>query len=170
MQPRQERHKPLLPPPPNKPLPLPQRNTAYNIQHNQYQRNRYQQPWPQKNYLPAPRPTGPKPPVPMSVGQSVQSRQVNYINPLAPNRPGKSGPYQSCNQHHPFNGHSDNHPLKQQRLFNTEPQEEEQYLDEYEQEVEEHAPNLGYDTESLGEEPTETEVNFMIGAYPAFLT
>lgn len=47
-------------------MTLPQRNMAYNIQH--------------QNIRIPPRPTHPKPPEPMDIDPSLQSRQINYIN------------------------------------------------------------------------------------------
>lgn len=129
---------PKIPP---KTLPLNQRNEAYNIQHNQRSQ-------------PPPRPTQAKPPVPMEVDPSMQTKQVNYMN-----RPTNNN-YAYKRDHG-----SDNHPYKQQRINTLEtgdgPSEE-----EYSQTLENEA---GEEYAGLCEEE-EPEVNFMTGASLAYLT
>lgn len=115
---------------------------------------------PSWNSAPPPRPTNPKPPQPMEVDKSIQSRQINYMN-----RP----------ENKRFNG-SDNLPRKQQRLFATdvaldqefetnESQKEEQlnerYLEAYE-EIE------GWNDDAVNEDLA--ELNFTTEASLAYHT
>lgn len=72
---------------------------------------------------PPPRPTEPKPPVPMDVDQSIRTAKVNYINRPSP-------VLRASNE-------SSNIPHKAQRMFNVETgdeesEQEEQYLNHYE--------------------------------------
>lgn len=108
--------------------------------------------------MPPPRPTQPKPPVPMEVDPSIRSRQINYMN-----RPEKSPlPYSSNN--------SSNIPRKQQRIFNTETVDNQDQYPLYEnnqQDDEDLSENNCYEEETEFEL---NELNFTMDAYPAFLT
>lgn len=107
--------------------------------------------------LPPPRPTQTKPPIPMEVDPSVKSRHINYMN-----RPEKSPLPNPAN--------SSNIPRKQQRLFNTEVFESEQFPDQ----------NLDYevydedednsDLANDDEEYDKNQLNFMTQASLAYLT
>lgn len=140
-----------------KPLQLPQKNLAYNLQHqynynqkNQNYQYRYPPRYPHENN-PPPRPTQPKPPVPMDI--SVQSRNLNYIN-----RPSQN------NEKILHPNDSSNIPLKRQRVFNTETkQQEENYLEEYKNDYDEEYYEQYNDQD-------DTEVNFTTKAYLAYHT
>lgn len=122
-----------------KPLPISQRNEAYNIQHRQ-------------SPQPPPRPSQAKPPVPMEVDESIQTKRVNYMNRPAENPVGKR------------NYSSDNYPYKQQRVYNLETTNNYSAEDDIQlckDELEEDSTE--YDDE-------ETEVNFMTQASLAYHT
>lgn len=127
---------PARPHPKSISIPIQQRNKGYHIQHQQ---NRYQ---PQ-------RPTQPKPPVPMEIDRSIQSRQVDYMNRLTNNHPMKR-----------FNT-SDDIGQKHQRIYNLETQEKGSY-----EEYMEHCTDAAED--ELDQEFP--EVNFMTEASLAFPT
>lgn len=116
-------------------LPLNQKNEAYNIQHG-------------KNVSPPPRPIQPKPPVPMEVDKSLQTRQIDYIN-----RPGYN------QSHYRRYNNSENYPRKQQRVIILETEDEPSYEDYVEtrddeiseeclQEVDDENPELNFMTEA----------------------
>lgn len=124
-------------------LSINRRNEAYNIQH-------------ERRAPPPPRPLQPKPPVPMEVDESLQTKQVNYMN-----RP----TYNANNVPHKRHFNSDNYPHKQQRI-NTLQTEEDPSLIEYTSDPEE-AIDDGYIDAEFEENP---ELNFMTEASLAFHT
>lgn len=133
---------PLKPAPrgPPRPLPFEQRNKAYNIQHEQ-------------STKPPPRPSQPKPPVPMEIDRSIQTKQVNYMN--RPN--GNNYPLKRDND-------SGNYPQKQQRLnyLDTEELSSEEYLQTCENEMSDEC------SEEIDQESQ--EINFMTQASLVYLT
>lgn len=99
------------------------------------------------------RPTQPKPPVPMDIAQTVQTRQVNYMNRPTFKRSNDSNTIQR----------------KQQRIFNLEVPENEPYYEEQPEVTYEHEPtNSSYEYEIPSEE--EDELNFILPASQAYLT
>lgn len=102
---------------------------------------------------PPPRPTQPKPAIPMEVDPSIRTRQVNYMN-----RPEKSPPNSGT--------YSSNIPRKQQRLFNVET------VEAYEQPPSQEYETRDEDYEDFCDEPApdneQDELNFMIGASLAY--
>lgn len=142
-----------------RPMSLQQKNLAYNIQHqpdssfssNSAHKNYYQQ-----SSAPPPRPIGPKPPVPMDVDRSVQTRQVNYMNrPAANNIAGKR------------DNDSEGHARKQQRLFHVETSGEDSQFQNY---VEQFSDYEEYQEEEEREDEVNAELNFMTAASPAYPT
>lgn len=146
----ESRQFPPRPPPKSTPrgefktLPLDQRNKAYNIQHEQ-------------RMQPPPRPSHPKPPVPMEVDPSIRTRRINYMN-----RPFESYPYKRYND-------SDSYPHKTQRINVLETNEEstyEEYMRAHDSEIcEDYLEN---NTTEIDEE--NAELNFMKGASLAYHT
>lgn len=160
----------------SKPTPLPrlsvqQRNMAYNLQYQQKPHQQYQQQYQQQhnypvlpryqpqyhqqqNYsAPPARPVQPKPPVPMSIDASGNSRRVNYMNRpdninIKPRR--ERSPDTRPNQH------------KHQRVFHMEQQDDEE---EYEEYIDNHS-----DLEDEGDTEESIEVNFITNASQAYLT
>lgn len=159
--PRQGQFRPI-PPQPQKPMSLQHKNMAYNIQHNQYQKNHFQ---PQRfqTYQTPPRPTQQKPSQPMEVDQSIQTKQVNYMN--KPNYNQQT--YTPANYNNRFRNSSDNYQAKRQRLYNLETQDEAEYLEDYEEEDEE---GNDQDCEIVQPEEESSEVNFMTKASLAYHT
>lgn len=127
-------------------MTLPQRNMAYNIQH--------------QNIKIPPRPTHPKPPEPMDIDPSLQSRQINYMN-----RP----PQQAQQSQQAFKRENSyyNEPRRQQRVYHIETQEEGDN-DEYSQLLSEKADIEELEDEEEIEE--NAELNFMMGASLAYHT
>lgn len=111
---------------------------------------------------PPPRPTQPKPPVPMDVDPSIRSRQINYMN-----RPNKS-PLPSTSNY------SSNIPRKQQRIFNTETIETSKQSPGYTNPCIEQDNEFECDEEDFPENDEENteyehnELNFMTDASLAF--
>lgn len=123
-------------------LSINRRNEAYNIQH-------------ESQALSPPRPSQPKPPTPMEIDESIQTKRVNYMNrPLPdPNTPQKRILS------------SDNYPHKQQRMYSLQTGQE--------------SSNKNYSEvcqEEIGEEDFASEseedfqANFMTAASLAFHT
>lgn len=155
----------------HKPAPLPrlslqQKNMGYNMQYQQpyrqqqYQQQQYQQQPLQQHQnayaaaLPA-RPTQPKPPTPMSIDESGNTKRVNYMNRpknmnVQPKR--DRSPDTGLNQH------------KQQRVFHIE-QEQQEGRSEYQEYIDNYS-----DMEEDEEAEENLEVNFTTNASPAFLT
>lgn len=135
------------------PMSVPQRNMAYNIQHQSNPNMAYS--IQQQNYSAPPRPINLKPPVPMSIDPSVQTKQVNYIN--RPNYPNNQTFKREISNH--------NEPRKLQRLHHMETQQEDE--DHYNELVEDYLENEVNDEEQPEENP---EINFMMEASLAFHT
>jgi hypothetical protein len=128
-------------------------NMAYNIQHQSNPNMAYS--IQQQNYSAPPRPINLKPPVPMSIDPSVQTKQVNYIN--RPNYPNNQTFKREISNH--------NEPRKLQRLHHMETQQEDE--DHYNELVEGNLENEVNDEEQPEENP---EINFMMEASLAFHT
>lgn len=146
-------------------IPAPQKNMVYNVQH---QNNRITR-------EPPPRPTGLKPPTPMSVDPSIQTRQVNYINrPTIQqdnqiHQPNNQWNYPNQQNDQPAfkREHSDqNIPRKNQRIYHLETQDEEEL---YNQTINEMSDVDICDQEEEQEDEN-TELNFMMGASLAYHT
>lgn len=121
-------------------IPTQQKNLAYNIQHN-------------SNNKPPARPTQPKPPVPMDIDKSIQTRQVNYMN-----RPAQSSPVSLKRENT-----TEEQARKQQRIYHIETEQDENGYSDYIQ----HYSDYEEDEALMEENP---EVNFMTGASLAYHT
>lgn len=167
-------------PPRNVYLPVQQRNLAYNIQHQRHIQN-------QPRFYPnPPRPSYPKPPIPMEVDRSIQTKQVNYMNRpnnynhnnynnnpnknysnKYHNEQGKPKPMKQAMYH--VETYNENNPYRQKDLYDV--YDDLFPIDNDDEDVYENS-NSQYNHEedqvdSIEESP-EQEVNFMINASPAY--
>lgn len=127
-------------------ISLQQKNMAYNIQH-------------QQNPGPPARPTQPKPPVPMDVDRSIQTRQVNYMN--------RPAAFPTSNTTAKRENNSEGHVRKQQRVFHIETQSEDPQYEDYIQQFSDYEDHQD-EEEQCDEE--NAELNFMTEASPVYLT
>lgn len=152
---------------------FPRTNKFYSHDQNQFNRMHQNFP-PQSNVRP---PLPPKPPIPMEIDRSIQTRQVSYQNRTPyQNQQNFGQPYWQIRPNRFFQGnnnHTDKRPPSQkmsqpnkvQRVFNTEaaefvPSDNEQCLERYEEEPQIYQSE--YEVDEYDQiNPTNDDINFL---------